>query len=113
MHLDGPNDSKEQRTRSQNDFDQAEVFYHSVVETIPQMILCKDIEGRFTFANQKFCAELGRTLEEIKGKTDLDFFPKELAEKYRQDDKAVLGAVSRLTLSKGTSRHRVKNSTSR
>ena len=54
------------------------------------MILCKDLEGRFTFANQKFCLELGHTLEEIKGKTDLDFFPKELAEKYRRDDKDVL-----------------------
>ena len=54
------------------------------------MILCKDLEGRFTFANQKFCLELGRTLDEIRGKTDLDFFPKELAEKYRQDDKDVL-----------------------
>ena len=62
---------------------QTEVFYHSLVETIPQMILCKDLEGRFTFANQKFCAELGTTLEEIKGKTDFDFFPSELAEKYR------------------------------
>ena len=54
------------------------------------MILCKDLEGRFTFANEKFCAELGTTLEEIKGKTDLDFFPSELAEKYRADDRQVL-----------------------
>jgi two-component system NtrC family sensor kinase len=69
---------------------QTEVFYHSLVETIPQMILCKDLEGRFTFANNKFCAELGTTLENIKGKTDLDFFPRELAEKYRRDDKRVL-----------------------
>ena len=37
---------------------QTEVFYHSLVETIPQMILCKDLEGRFTFANRKLCAEL-------------------------------------------------------
>ena len=81
---------RERRGSLKADFDQTEVFYHSLVETIPQMILCKDLEGRFTFANQKFCAELGRTLEEIKGKTDLDFFPKELAEKYRQDDKDVL-----------------------
>ena len=54
------------------------------------MILCKDLDGRFTFANQKFCAELGTTLEKFKGKTDFDFFPKELAEKYRRDDKQVL-----------------------
>ena len=69
---------------------QTEVFYHSLVETIPQMILCKDLDGRFTFANDKFCAELGTTLENFKGKTDFDFFPKELAEKYRRDDKQVL-----------------------
>ena len=66
------------------------------------MILCKDLEGRFTFANQKFCAELGRTLEEIKGKTDFDFFPKELAEKYRRDDKDVLGNGQLSTSSKST-----------
>jgi two-component system NtrC family sensor kinase len=69
---------------------QTEVFYHSLVETIPQMILCKDLDGRFTFANDKFCAELGTTLENFKGKSDFDFFPKELAEKYRRDDKKVL-----------------------
>jgi len=69
---------------------QTEVFYHSLVETIPQMILCKNLEGRFTFANQKFCAELGTTLENVKGKTDFDFFPRELALKYRRDDKEVL-----------------------
>jgi len=81
-----------ERRRAERTLRQTEVFYHSLVETIPQMILCKDLEGRFTFANQKFCAELGTTLEQIKGKTDLDFFPRELAEKYRRDDKAVIAS---------------------
>jgi PAS domain S-box-containing protein len=76
--------------RTERDLRQTEMFYHSLVETIPQMILCKDLEGRFTFANQKFCDELGCTPEEIKGKTDLDFFPRELAEKYRRDDQKVI-----------------------
>src|SRR5262245_57939046 len=78
------------RRRAERSLRQTEVFYHTLVETIPQMILCKDLEGRFTFANGRFCAELGTTLEEIKGKTDLDFFPRELAEKYRADDRKVL-----------------------
>jgi PAS domain S-box-containing protein len=78
------------RRRSERALRQTEVFYHSLVETIPQMILCKDLLGQFTFANQKFCAELGTTLEGIKGKTDFDFFPRELAEKYRRDDQAVI-----------------------
>jgi PAS domain S-box-containing protein len=65
-------------------------LYQALVETIPQMILLKDLEGRFQFANQKFCAELGRNLDQILGKTDFDFFPRELAEKYRREDQQVL-----------------------
>ncbi len=84
-----------------------------MVETIPQMILCKDLEGRFTFANQKFCAELGRTLEEIKGKTDFDFFPKELAEKYRQDDKDVLESGQLIDIVEEHVTPRATSSTSR
>jgi two-component system, NtrC family, sensor kinase len=80
----------EERLNAERALRQTEVFYHSLVETIPQMILCKDLDLRFTFANQKFCAELGRSLEEIQGKTDFDFFPRELAEKYRADDRKVL-----------------------
>src|SRR5271165_6557231 len=64
-----------ERRRVERALKRTQVFYHTLVETLPQMILCKDLEGRFTFANQKFCAELGTTLEEIKGKTDFDFFP--------------------------------------
>ncbi len=81
-----------QRRRAERALRQTEVFYHSLVETIPQMILCKDLDGRFTFANQKLCAELGTTLENIKGKTDVDFFPPELAEKYRADDQRVIAS---------------------
>ena len=53
--------------------------------------LCARIsQGHFTFANQQFCKILGRPLEEIVGKTDFDFFPRELAEKYQRDDRRVM-----------------------
>jgi PAS domain S-box-containing protein len=58
------------------------------------MILRKDLEGKFTFANQRFCAELGRTLDEVVGKTDHDFFRRDLADKYRRDDRAVIESGS-------------------
>jgi len=79
-----------ERRRVERALRRTQVFYHTLVETLPQMILCKDLEGRFTFANQRFCNELGTILDEIKGKTDLDFFPRELAEKYRRDDQRVI-----------------------
>jgi phosphoserine phosphatase RsbU/P len=60
------------------------------VETLPQNIFRKDLQERFTFANRQFCKTLGKSLEEIVGKTDYDFFPRELAAKYQADDKQVL-----------------------
>ncbi len=68
----------------------ANAFYYSLVEGLPQNIFRKDVHGRFTFANQRFCQNRGRTLEEIKGKTDFDFFPSELAQKYQRDDQRIL-----------------------
>ncbi len=68
----------------------SEGFHHSLVESLPQSILRKDLEGRFTFGNQKFCNALRMPLEEVIGKTDFDFFPQPLAEKYRNDDRQVI-----------------------
>jgi PAS domain S-box-containing protein len=68
----------------------SEALYHSLVETIPMNLFRKDLASRFTFGNKLFCEELGRALEEIVGKTDFDFFPRALAEKYRQDDLKVI-----------------------
>lgn len=64
----------------------SEALYHSLVETLPQNVFRKDLEGRFTFANERFCQTLGRSLKEVLGKTDHDFYPLELAVKYGKDD---------------------------
>jgi PAS domain S-box-containing protein len=69
---------------------QSETLYHCLVENLPQHVLCKDTAGRFIFANQLFCRTLGKSLQEILGKTDFDFFPAELARKYKEDDARVL-----------------------
>jgi PAS domain S-box-containing protein len=68
----------------------AETFYLSLVEGLPQNIFRKDIHCRFTFGNGKFCATVGKPLEEIVGKTDFDFFPSELAAKYQRDDQRII-----------------------
>lgn len=68
----------------------SEAFYHSLVEHLPQNIFRKDLGERFTFANQRFCQLLGKSLDQIIGKTDLDFYPPELAKKFQQDDREVI-----------------------
>jgi two-component system, sensor histidine kinase and response regulator len=76
--------------RTQHALKTSEMFYQTLVESLPQNILRKDTKGRFVFANQKFCASLGRTVEEVLGKTDWDFFPPHLADKYHRDDLRVM-----------------------
>ena len=65
-------------------------LYLSLVENLPVYLMRKDTAGRFTFANQAFCKLLDRSLEEIRGTTDFDHYPTELAEKYRRDDVHVI-----------------------
>ncbi len=68
----------------------SEAFYHSLVETLPQNIFRKDLEGHFTFVNDSFCESLEQSRENVLGKTDCDFFPENLAQKYCKDDERVI-----------------------
>jgi PAS domain S-box-containing protein len=68
----------------------SEALYQSLVDNIPQHIFRKDLHGRFIFANRLFCEALGKPLDEIIGRTDLDFFPQSLARKYQADDSFVI-----------------------
>ena len=79
-----------ERKRAEEALAKSEAFYHSLVESLPQNIYRKDLAGRFTFGNGRFCAEMSKTLDQIVGKSDFDFFPADLAAKYRADDERVM-----------------------
>ena len=76
--------------RSEEALRNAEALYHSLVENLPQCMFRKDLSGRLTFADRHHCQMLGRPLEEVLGKTDADFYPAEMAEKYQRDDDRVI-----------------------
>ncbi|HTU26397.1 MAG TPA: ATP-binding protein [Pirellulales bacterium] len=68
------------------------LLYQSLVETLPLGIIRKDEEGRYTFANQEFCKQLGKSLDEIIGRSDSQLFAPPLADKFRHEDETVLGS---------------------
>jgi sigma-B regulation protein RsbU (phosphoserine phosphatase) len=90
MYYEGTVEDITQRRMAEEKVRESEVLYHSLVETLPQNIFRKDLEGRFTFVNQRFCQTVGRSAAEIIGKTDFDLFPQELAEKYQKDDRRIM-----------------------
>ena len=81
---------KAERERTDLKLQDATAQYEYLVDSLPVHVIRKDLEGRFTFASSSFCKLVGRTWEEIGGKTDFDLFDHVLAEKYRQDDLRVL-----------------------
>jgi sigma-B regulation protein RsbU (phosphoserine phosphatase) len=90
IYYEGTVEDITQRRQAELDLRKSESLYHSLVETMPQNVFRKDLQGRFTFANQQYCQHYHCKLEDILGKTDFDFFPAELAEKYRRDDWRVM-----------------------
>jgi two-component system sensor histidine kinase/response regulator len=68
----------------------SEVFLYSLVENLPVAIYRKDTEGRFIFANKRFCAYKGRPPGEVLGQTNFDIDPPELARKYREIDRVLM-----------------------
>jgi PAS domain S-box-containing protein len=99
------------RRRAEQTIKDSEALYHSLVESLPLQILRKDLQGRFTFANQRFCIEVGRSLEQILGQTDAEILPAALAEQRRQEDREVLAegltleTVQEIPLADGPTRY--------
>ena len=52
---------------------QNQEFLRNVIDTVPNLIFVKDIDGKFTLVNQAVAYMYGTTVEDLVGKTDADF----------------------------------------
>ncbi len=75
--------------RAEEELRQSENKYRVLIENLPQKIFLKDKNSVYISCNENYAQDLGINSHEITGKTDHDFFPKELADKYRADDKRI------------------------
>ena len=62
----------------------------ALLDGIPDLAWLKDRESRFIAVNQPLAQACGVPREQLVGKTDLDIWPRELAERYRADDAEVM-----------------------
>jgi len=65
----------------------------TLIDNLPDYVYVKDVKSRFLLANDAVRRHLGAaTVEEIVGKTDLDFSPPELAEQYYADERMLFSS---------------------
>jgi len=64
----------------------------TLLDTLPDLIWLKDPDGIYLSCNKRFEEFFGASEAQICGKTDFDFVDRELAEFFRQNDRAALAA---------------------
>jgi PAS domain S-box-containing protein len=66
-------------------------LFRIILDHVPDYIFVKDTEGRFILNNLAHAHAMGTSVVgEVLDKTDFDFFPKELAQQYFNDDLTVI-----------------------
>ena len=76
--------------RAEEELKKSESKHRTLLENLPQKIFFKDENSVYMSCNENLALDLNIRPDEISGKTDYDFAPKELAEKYRADDKRIM-----------------------
>ncbi|MEG4573075.1 PAS domain S-box protein [Microcoleus sp. N3A4] len=76
----------EQALRERND------LLNSILESTPDIIVVKDREGRYVAMNSILANFLGRPIEEIIGKDDLELLPPDTAREVMAKDRQIMAA---------------------
>lgn len=78
------------RARSETALRESEARYRTLTEQLRVNVWQKDRDGRYVSCNRRYAEALGFTPETIIGHRDEDFYPADLAAKYRADDLQVI-----------------------
>jgi len=75
------------RIREQQKLEDSNRLLEQIIDTLPMSFFVKDAgaDFRYSLCNRKFCRMIGRTRDEVVGKTDYDIFPKVIADKLTSE----------------------------
>ncbi len=80
-----------ERKKANTELRRREERFRTLLDNLPQKIFLKDRNSTYISCNENYARDLNIKPEEVAGKTDHDFYPKELADKYRVDDERIMG----------------------
>ena len=87
-----------ERKRAEEKLKEREQRLQAFMDNSTAAIFIKDAEGRFLFINRKFEQIFKITNKQIKGKTDYDIVPKEIADVLRENDRNIITSGTPLEL---------------
>ncbi|MCF6157118.1 MAG: PAS domain S-box protein [wastewater metagenome] len=76
--------------KASEELSRTECKHKMLLENLPQKICYKDKNSTYVSCNENYAKDLHITSDGIFGKTDYDFYPKELADQYRKDDARIM-----------------------
>jgi PAS domain S-box-containing protein len=69
---------------------QQAAFVKLLIDSVPDLIFFKDMDGKYLGCNPPFSEFVGRPTEEIIGKSDRDLFGEEIGDSFRKYDRSML-----------------------
>ncbi|MDP1773003.1 MAG: PAS domain S-box protein [Methylobacter sp.] len=73
-------------------------YLRTLIDTLPMLAWLKDKESRFLVVNQAMALACAHSVDDLVGKSVLDFWPREHAEAYDADDAEVMATGQRKTV---------------
>ncbi len=75
----------------EEELEKERTLLRTLVDTLPDRIYIKDTQSRFVICNKALIERMGKTnIEEVIGKSDFDFQPRELAERFYNDEQEII-----------------------
>jgi len=80
-----------ERMRAEDALSEERKILRVLIDNVPDFMYVKDADCRFLVANLSLARQMGaKTTAELLGKNDFDFYPKELATKFYEDEQRVI-----------------------
>ncbi len=79
-----------ERRKVSDALSESENKYRTLLRSIPQKVFYKDLNSVYILCNESYAEDLKVKPDGVRGKTDYDFHPRELADGYRADDKRIM-----------------------
>lgn len=80
------------RRHAEEELRQSEERFRLFMDNSPAITWIKDAQGRHVYLSKTYEKNFGVTLENCKGKTDIELWPPEIAKEFRDNDDAVLAS---------------------